>query len=134
MGFGRGSFRLSEVVRLGRIPVYLYQDYPWLPYEGTDVSPAALGLLSRGGLDRMTSLYREMTRLLGSTELIEKYLERVSGAHWLYTNEGLLSQMELFFADPFSAGYLRCSQRYRKYREVQEKSTLGRLMGLFSNQ
>jgi hypothetical protein len=33
-GFGRTSFRLSEIVQLGRIPVYLYDDYEWLPYGG----------------------------------------------------------------------------------------------------
>ena len=33
-GFGRTSFRLAEIVQLGRIPVYLYDDYEWLPYGG----------------------------------------------------------------------------------------------------
>jgi hypothetical protein len=35
MGMGRASFRLAEIIQLGRIPVYLYEDFPWAPYEGT---------------------------------------------------------------------------------------------------
>lgn len=36
-GFGRASFRLAEIIQIGRIPVYLYDDYPWIPYEGTEI-------------------------------------------------------------------------------------------------
>ena len=34
-GFGRQSFRFSEIIQLGRIPIYVYDDIPWIPYEGT---------------------------------------------------------------------------------------------------
>ena len=33
-GFGRTSYKLAEVVQMGRIPFYMYDDIPWLPYEG----------------------------------------------------------------------------------------------------
>ena len=33
IGMGRASFRLAEIIQLGRIPVYLYEDFPWSPYE-----------------------------------------------------------------------------------------------------
>jgi hypothetical protein len=33
-GFGRSSYRLAEIIQIGRIPVYLYDDISWLPYEG----------------------------------------------------------------------------------------------------
>ena len=36
-GFGRQSFRMAEVIQLGRIPIYLYDDHPWLPYAGTEI-------------------------------------------------------------------------------------------------
>ena len=35
IGMGRASFRLAEIIQLGRIPVYLYEDFPWSPYEGS---------------------------------------------------------------------------------------------------
>lgn len=33
-GFGRTSFRLTEIIQMGRLPVYLYTDIPWVPYGG----------------------------------------------------------------------------------------------------
>lgn len=32
-GHGRASFRLSEIVQIGRIPVMIYDDFPWIPYD-----------------------------------------------------------------------------------------------------
>jgi hypothetical protein len=37
IGMGRASFRLAEIIQLGRIPIYLYEDYPWSPYEGSGI-------------------------------------------------------------------------------------------------
>lgn len=31
-GFGRNSFRLMEALQLGLVPIYIYDDIPWLPY------------------------------------------------------------------------------------------------------
>ena len=38
-------FGLQEILQIGRIPVYLYEDFPWLPYEGSGYSPADLGYI-----------------------------------------------------------------------------------------
>lgn len=32
-GFGETSFRLAEVIRLGSIPIYVWQGQKWLPYQ-----------------------------------------------------------------------------------------------------
>jgi hypothetical protein len=32
-GFGRTSFRMYEALAMGSIPVYIYKDTPWLPYQ-----------------------------------------------------------------------------------------------------
>ena len=34
-GYGRTSFRLTEIIHMARIPIYLYAGIPWIPYEGT---------------------------------------------------------------------------------------------------
>lgn len=47
-GYGRTSYRLAEIVQTGRIPVYLYDDYAWLPYVsswGNASAPASTLLL-----------------------------------------------------------------------------------------
>ena len=33
-GFGRTSYRIAEIIQLGRIPVYMYDEDEWLPYGG----------------------------------------------------------------------------------------------------
>jgi hypothetical protein len=33
-GYGRNSFRLYEVLKLGSIPIYVWDDIEWLPYKG----------------------------------------------------------------------------------------------------
>ena len=42
-GFGRTSYRMSEVIQMGRLPVYMFDDVPWLPYIGTNASIVNLG-------------------------------------------------------------------------------------------
>ena len=32
-GYGRSSFRLSEIVQLGHVPLHVWDDTPWLPYN-----------------------------------------------------------------------------------------------------
>ena len=31
-GFGRSAFKLYETLDLRRVPIYIYDDLPWLPY------------------------------------------------------------------------------------------------------
>ncbi|CAL6332120.1 unnamed protein product [Bathycoccus prasinos] len=32
-GFARSAFKLYETIDLRRVPIYIYDDIPWLPYE-----------------------------------------------------------------------------------------------------
>ena len=32
-GWGRSCFHLAETLQLGLVPVYVYSDVPWVPYE-----------------------------------------------------------------------------------------------------
>jgi hypothetical protein len=34
-GYGRNSYRLGEVLQMGMLPVYVYDDFVWLPYYDT---------------------------------------------------------------------------------------------------
>ena len=34
-GFGRTSFRFVESIHIGRVPIFIYEDIPWLPYQNT---------------------------------------------------------------------------------------------------
>jgi len=112
-GFGRTSFRLAEVVQIGRLPVYLYDDVPWLPYAGTNISVEAFGYsvhaLSPAAVDAAAmSLQRDGRN---NTELVRR-LEVAKQARVHYTYEGVLAQLELFLRNPLgdgdTGGQLRC--------------------------
>lgn len=32
-GWGRNSFRTAELLRMGRVPIYLWNDEPWMFYK-----------------------------------------------------------------------------------------------------
>jgi hypothetical protein len=32
-GYGRSSFRFFEILQLGTVPIYIYDDIEWLPYK-----------------------------------------------------------------------------------------------------
>eukprot|EP01035_Chromulina_nebulosa_P017912 gene17912-23532_t len=32
-GYGRSSFRFAESIQMGRVPIFLYDDIPWVPYQ-----------------------------------------------------------------------------------------------------
>mmetsp|Transcript_8572 Transcript_8572/g.12778 ORF Transcript_8572/g.12778 Transcript_8572/m.12778 type:complete len:511 (-) Transcript_8572:2351-3883(-) len=108
-GWGKTSFRLGEVLQLGRIPVYVYDTTPWLPYEGT-----AFGLQEVAILCKETDIEKavvKMMRIAQSEEAVNAYLGKIRKASWMYRYAGVVKQLELFFSDPFgpNGGLLKCS-------------------------
>jgi len=109
-GFGRTSFRLAEVIQMGRIPVYMYDDVPWIPYAGTEISLQHFGyILGPKDYQNMAKTFQSDAQNV--TELRRKLLQ-VMNIRRHYTYEGVLSQLEMFFTDPFgeSGGHLRCNK------------------------
>lgn len=105
-GYGRSSFRTAEIIQIGRIPVYLYDDIPWLPYIGTNNSVASFGYIGRHQY-----LFRVMREILGTSDVdLMRRLDLVRRARRFYTYEGVLEQIDLFLLDPLGphGGYLRC--------------------------
>jgi hypothetical protein len=106
VGFGRQTFRYSETVQIGRIPVYLYHDYPWLPYEGSKASPAAFSIVLR--VDETKKLVDIVKR--ANYASIMKRIDAVRAVRSYYTFRGVIDEIEKFFQDPFgpNGGFLRC--------------------------
>lgn len=105
-GYGRSSFRTAEIIQIGRLPVYLYDDVPWLPYIGTNMS-----LTNFGYMGRLNFLFRVMREIASTNEAqLMARLEKILLVRRLYTYEGVLEQIELFLQDPLGplGGYLRC--------------------------
>eukprot|EP00668_Euglena_longa_P031456 GGOE01040659.1.p1 GENE.GGOE01040659.1~~GGOE01040659.1.p1 ORF type:complete len:385 (-),score=87.58 GGOE01040659.1:357-1511(-) len=108
VGCGRTSFRLYEVLQSGSIPVYLYNDVPWLAYAPPlDWSTFALvysaANVSRAGAD--------LRQLLADRPLLERMQTRARQLvpHY-FTYNATLRHIEWLFTNvPRSA--LRCQPR-----------------------
>lgn len=102
-GFGRTSFRLAEVVQVGRIPVYIYNDIPWVPYVGSPLSVYELGYVGR--VHHLESLIKHLANIKHDKSFnseINQKLEKVKLARDSYTYTGVMNQIALFFEFPFS--------------------------------
>jgi hypothetical protein len=102
------SHNFTEVVQIGRVPVYLYDDVPWLPYEGTNISLSTFGYSGRMG--NLMQLAKQL-KSVDEKEYQEK-LRRVKEVRTHYTYKGLIQQLEKFFSNPLgsSGGDLRCTR------------------------
>lgn len=59
-GFGRSSFRFYEILKLGSIPVYIWDDVCWLPYqEDIDYSKLCV-CIHESELDKLDSILRDI--------------------------------------------------------------------------
>ena len=76
-GFGRGTFRLAEIIQIGRVPVMLYDDIPWLPYKGSKYSVENFGLVIKGDSDGAQKLisFINNSNITTIYNLIDKVIE-----------------------------------------------------------
>lgn len=89
-GFGRTSFRLTEALQLGLIPIYIYSDVTWVPYAD---------LFNQIGFTaNMTSIRQLIDELLetpvSQLEQMEKRVAILAKSH--FSPEGILYQIGLF--------------------------------------
>ena len=102
-GHGRNIFLLAEAVQYGVLPVYLWDDIPWLPYRE---------LWERGELgwhahySGMVPLIKSLA-LVDELELMRRRSSILSHAH-LYTPAGVLANIEKFVSSGGARGPLRC--------------------------
>ncbi len=96
-GFGRSSYRLAEIVQIGRIPAYMYDDMRWLPYVGTNASVEAFGFSSGRPFG---SMVQAMSASLKDPTDFNRRMEAVKANRHFYTYKGVMEQLELFFQDP----------------------------------
>jgi hypothetical protein len=83
-GNGRGSFRFYELLKLGVIPIYIWDDIEWLPYkEYIDYSAFSISIHT-DDIDRLESLLKSISNEK-ITLMIAEY-QKVK--HW-FTPDGL---------------------------------------------
>lgn len=122
-GFGRTSYKYVEIIQMGRIPAYMYDDIPWIPYEGTEVGLRKFGFLGqfRHTIVQMT---RDVSNIIRNPHMQQSYLDAVKKVRFHYTYEGVMKQIESFLKAPLQPlpmggdldwkgdnNYLRCAPR-----------------------
>ena len=88
-GYGRTSYRLSEIIQLGRIPVYVYSDSPWIPYPRVY---RKFGFATH--IANLSHTLRTLRAL--STAQIEGYERLAAKYRELWTYQGTMQQVALF--------------------------------------
>ena len=99
-GFGRTSFRLTEALQLGLIPIYVYSDVAWVPYADL--------FEQIGFITNMTSISQLIDELLetpiSKLEQMEERVAILAKSH--FSPEGILRQISLFMTG--NENDLRC--------------------------
>ena len=102
---------------MGLIPLMIYDDVAWLPYEGKDYSVTTYGF--SGSID-MKDLTPHHTDITQSIRLIadmtdEEFTRKMNGLKKVrhsFTYKGVFEEVEAFLKDPFGplGGHLRCTK------------------------
>jgi hypothetical protein len=101
-GHGRSSYHLAETVQMGRLPIHVFTDTPWLPYEALF---ANVGFAT--DLANLPALLRWLRAQLSDAELErrEKTLGQLRESH--FTFAGVMEQISSFMVVPHRSD-LRC--------------------------
>ena len=122
-GFGRTSYKFVEIIQMGRIPAYMFDDIPWLPYEGTEIGLRKFGFLGQFRYT-MAQMTRDIVNLIRDPRILQSRLDTVKKVRFHYTYEGVMKQIESFLKSPLQPStmggdmdwkgdnnYLRCASR-----------------------
>ena len=112
-GYGRNSFRLTETLQLGLIPIYVYDDVCWLPYyDSINWSSFSLVVrLNQTNYRQVAVQIRDFVKGMSSERRsgMQQRIRSLYDSH--FTMAGAFSQVELFLTGGFRASHLRCAQR-----------------------
>jgi hypothetical protein len=87
-GYGRGSFRFYECFQLGTIPIYVWNDFEWLPYKDIIDYERLCISIHVSELDHLESLLESITEQK-YTEMFEYYDE----IKYLFELDGMSSEI-----------------------------------------
>lgn len=119
-GYGRNSFRFSEIVQMGRIPIFVWDDLPWIAYEGTNLSIHTYGFAGGTTAAPNHTDLKTTIEKIGDTTAAEyqQKLRALKAVRRYFTYDGVFEQFEMFLKDPFGVdgGQLRCASHPRTER------------------
>ncbi|KAH0792273.1 Exostosin family protein [Histomonas meleagridis] len=110
-GNGRNSFRLTETLQMGLIPIYIYNDVPWVPYYDS-IGWSNFGFVTRNdGLEKVLDKIDKMNQ--SDLESMRKRIREMYYTH--FTVNGTMKQIQNFLKYGFDGTDLKCAARtYKK--------------------
>jgi hypothetical protein len=98
---------------MGRVPLYLFNDYSWLPYAFTNKSVEHFGFAAK--VDDIGGVVRQIAAMTPAD--FQRRLAQVRAVRHDYTYVGVLQQIERFLLAPNSpdGGDLRCQMHPRTF-------------------
>jgi len=101
-GFGRSAFKIYETFDLQRVPIYVYDDIPWIPYEN-DIDWADISIpIHISKLHRLPQILEK----INETEY-NKMIYHMRKIHANYfTFSGVLEKIGEFIQQPWSASII----------------------------
>jgi hypothetical protein len=115
-GWGRNSYRLTEVLQMGMIPVYVYNDLIWLPYYD---SIEWLSFAYVAHIDELESILEHIKWELTPEKVVSMRHKVISfySTHW--SAEGVIQQIFKLLNYGFGRSDLRCA-RYSTVRDEHQ--------------
>ena len=114
-GYGRSSYHLGETIQMGRVPIHIYSDIPWVPYE--KLFRRHLGFMVT--VARLPKLLRWLSNT--SSDAMDELARRERSAASLreshFTFSGVLSQVSRFMLSPRTSD-LQCRKLPRTVRDA----------------
>lgn len=104
-GMGRGSWRLSETLQSGSVPVYVYNDIIWLPYYDS-INWSSFSIVTHISLINET-INRIKNTTISEILTMKKRIRDLYPSH--FTLNATVHQIKLFLLYGFSISDLRCS-------------------------
>jgi hypothetical protein len=122
---------IIRAIQIGRVPAFLYDDVPWIPYMNSSISIDYYGF--QAGLNDTTHTLSQLIHRFKSTtdEAYTILNQHVADIRIFFTYTGVMRQIELFFVDPFGVSseaqpvsslsqstHLRCMKHPKPEHEI----------------
>jgi hypothetical protein len=105
-GYGRNSFRLTEALQLGLVPVYVWDDLVWLPYYDS-LNWSSFAVVAH--IDDINEALRQLAETPMSTVIAMR--KKVRSLYWSHFNSvAMFGQIRLLLKRGFGVSDLRCAR------------------------
>jgi hypothetical protein len=106
-GFGRNSFRFGEVLQMGMVPIFVYNDVIWIPYCGS------LNWSEFAFITRYDELQQQMDVISNispqDVRRMRMRIRKLIPTH--FSRQGVWNQILALFHGGFQGSDLRCAKR-----------------------